>query len=142
MKQLATITAYIIIMLFSCNNEQANKEKIIKEYFSGWQQKNWDAVEKNLAPEFTFTSPNKDDHISIKQFKEKCWEQANYIKRFDFIRFAEDATGAYVTYELFTSSNASFRNTEYFDFDNGKIKSIEVFFGTGRGAEGFPSNQK
>lgn len=142
------ISIFLSGIVCSCKDstpkEQVSKEKIIREYFSGWEKKDWSQVEKNLAEGFTFTSPNDDDHISIEKFKEKCWVQANYIQRFTYIRFAESGTGAYITYQLFTNNNnnTSFRNTEYFDFVNGKIKSIEVFFGAGEGSEGFPSNQK
>jgi hypothetical protein len=147
MKQLMLIISTSILgLLFACNNQntqkQISKEKTIKEYFSGWEKKDWNLIAKNLAGEFTFTSPNNDDHISIEKFKEKCWVQATYIQKFDFIRITENETGAYVTYQLFTNNNTSFRNTEYFDFDNGKIKAIEVFFGIGQGSQGFPSNEK
>ena len=144
---------FLVILLFalaSCSEEKvdtpaknlAEKEKTIKAYFSGWEKKDWNTIEKNLDAAFTFTSPNKDDHLPIDKFKAKCWEQAEHIDHVNFIRFAESGTGAYVTYQLFTKDSASFRNTEYFDFANGKIKSIEVFFGTGEGSEGFPTNKK
>lgn len=141
MKQLAF--AVSVLWLFACNHSnQSSKENTIKEYFSGWEKKDWNTVAKNLSRDFTFTSPNNDDHIPTDKFKEKCWVQAEHIQHFNFIRFAESGTGAYVTYQLFTTDSSSFRNTEYFDFDNGKIKSIEVFFGRGEGSEGFPTNKK
>jgi len=150
MKQyLIFIVAYTFFAA-GCNDqrtekaEQMNteKEKIIREYFSGWEKKNWELIEKNLDSNFTFTSPNGDDHLPVQKFKDKCWIQANHIQKFNFTRFANSETGAYVTYELFTKDSTSFRNTEYFDFANGKIKSIEVFFGAGKGSQGFPSNKK
>src|SRR5690242_13031896 len=58
-------------------------ETIIKEYFGGWEKKSWNTVAKRLADGFTFTSPAPDDHISIDEFKEKCWKQAEHIRRFE-----------------------------------------------------------
>jgi hypothetical protein len=118
------------------------KEKIIKAYFSGWVQKDWRLVEENLDPGFTFTSPAGDDHLPTQKFKDKCWVQAAHILRFDFKRFAEAGTGAYVTYQLFTTDSADFNNTEYFDFNGGKIKSIEVFFRRGQRGKCFPTNKQ
>lgn len=140
MKQL--IFLLILIAPLACKDQNDEKEKMIKEYFGGWEQKNWSQVEKTLADGFTFTSPNKDDHLPTGKFKEKCWVQAAHIDRFNFIRFGESGTGCYVTYQLITKDKTSFRNTEFFDFSNGKIKSIEVFFGAGEGSEGFPTNKK
>ena len=149
MKQYLIIVAAYALIIFGCNQtmekEKQNndeREKIIKVYFSGWEKKNWDLIEKNLDSGFTFTSPNDDDHLPIQKFKDKCWVQADHIQKFNFIRFANTETGAFVTYRLFTKENTSFRNTEYFDFVNGKIKSIEVFFGVGEGSQGFPTNKK
>lgn len=144
------IISTCIFIIYACHEQTppqekqqlAAKEKTIKAYFAGWVQKDWNQVEKNLAPGFTFSSPNGDDHLSTAKFKEKCWVQAAHIQRFNFIRFAEAGTGAYVTYQLFTTDSAHFSNTEYFDFDGEKIRSIEVFFGTGDGAAGFPTNKQ
>ncbi len=47
---------------------------------------------------------------------------------------------AFALVHVITTDNKVIRNIEYFNFSNGKIKSIEVFFG-GEG-EGFPTNTK
>ena len=135
------LLAGLLASISLCSHAQ-NAEKIIKTYFSGWENKDWNTVSSQLAEGFTFTSPAGDDHISTEKFKEKCWVQAEHIDKFDFLRFAETETGEYVTYRLFTKDSTSFRNTEYFDFAGGKIKSIEVFFGVGEGSVGFPTNKK
>lgn len=149
MRPIISITTAFLLIVIACNEQQSmeqqdltTKEKIIKAYFSGWVQKDWSQVEKNLASGFTFTSPNGDDHLPTDKFKEKCWVQAPHIGHFDFIRFANAGIGAYVTYRLFTTDSSQFSNTEYFDFADGKIKSIEVFFGVGKGATGFPTNKQ
>lgn len=150
MKQRAFTFAFCAFILTSCKNQSMDKQKpnstqkeeIIRTYFSGWEKKNWNLIENQLGNGFTFTSPNDDDHLPVQKFKDKCWGQADHIQKFEFIRFAGTESGCYVTYKLLTKENASFRNTEYFTFNNGKIESIEVFFGAGEGAEGFPTNKK
>jgi hypothetical protein len=48
-------------------------EEIIRAYYSGWEKKQWSAVDNLLGDGFTFTSPNDDDHIDKRAFKTKCW---------------------------------------------------------------------
>ena len=147
MKPLTLVTLmYIFAGSFYCNSQSQEDrqneahEKIIKAYFAGWVEKDWNLVSSQLAVGFTFTSPAPDDHISTEQFKEKCWVQADHIKRFDFIKIIGNENEAFAIVHVITEDNKIIRNTEYFNFSNGKIKSIEVFFG-GSG-QGFPTNQK
>lgn len=114
------------------------KEKIIRSYFSGWEKKDWNLVAQNLADGFTFTSPAPDDHINAKQFKDKCWVQADHIETFEFPKIAETGNQAFAIVHVITTDNRVIRNIELFTFEGNKIKSIEVFFG-GNGA-GFPTN--
>jgi hypothetical protein len=115
-------------------------EKIIRTYFGGWEGKDWSQIASQLAPGFTFTSPAPDDHLSIEQFKAKCWNQAEHIARFEFPKIIGDAREAFAIVQVITKDNRTIRNIEYFTFRDGKIQSIEVFFGGG--GQGFPTNQK
>ncbi|HTF20128.1 MAG TPA: nuclear transport factor 2 family protein [Chryseolinea sp.] len=141
MKALYPIPAIILIVLWSipANGQSHDNESTLRQYFSGWENKDWNLVSANLAPGFTFTSPAPDDHISIEKFKEKCWIQTEHIKRFEYIRIMTFRNEALAIMHVITTEGKVIRNTEYFLFDEqGKIKSIEVFFGgTGKG---FPTN--
>ena len=141
----------IIIITFSfilaaflqvrCQNSlHPTNEKIIKGYFAGWTNKDWNAVASHLAHGFTFTSAAPDDHISIDKFKEKCWIQAEHIERFEFPSIVSNGNESFAIVHVITKNNKVIRNVEYFHFENGKIKSIEVFFG-GSG-QGFPTNEE
>lgn len=118
---------------------EAEAGAIIHGYFAGWEQKDWDRVASHLAEGFTFTSPAPDDHLPVAAFKAKCWPQAGHIRRFDFVRIIADADSAFAIIHVVTQDGRILRNTEYFTFQDGKIKSIEVFFG-GDGL-GFPTNR-
>lgn len=115
-------------------------EKIIHAYFAGWENKDWDHIVSQLTEDFTFTRPAPDDHLSIEQFKAKCWNQAAHIQRFEFPRIIGDEHAAFAIVHVITTDNRVIRNTEFFTFRDGRIASIEVFFG-GSG-HGFPTNQK
>jgi len=140
MKKLKLLA--LVVCLSACTSFSVAQvpphEKIIKEYFSGWVRKDWNIVASQLADGFTFTSSAPDDHISITKFREKCWVQADHIKRFDFVKIVGDSKEAFALVHVITTDDRVIRNIEYFNFENGKIKSIEVFFG--KTDEGFPTN--
>ena len=146
MKHFILITV-LVTVIFSCRAQdlEANKanpmyERIVKSYFDGWVKKDWNLVKGQLAEGFTFTSAAPDDHISVEKFKEKCWPQAPYIQRLEFMKIIGDDNEAFAVIHVVTNDKRIIRNVEYFKFSNGKIKSIEVFFG-GSG-QGFPTNRR
>jgi hypothetical protein len=125
-------------MTLAVNAQSA--EKIIKTYFSGYEKKDWSITSSQLADGFTFTSPAPDDHIPLAVYKQRCWPQSKFFKKIDFITIVQDGDHAFALYIGTTTDNKVIRNTEYYTFSHGKIKSIECFFG-GSGA-GYPTNAK
>ena len=116
-----------------------NQEKLIKQYYNAYVQKDWHMLETILADGFTFTSPAGDDHINLKVYKERCWPNSENTKSFVLERVMIDGDDAYATYNGYTNDGKLFRNTELFTFKDGKITSNECFFGTG---VSFPNNTK
>jgi hypothetical protein len=141
MQRLLLLLAVLTLATRSfAQKEQRSNEQIIRDYFEGWQKKEWTQVAAQLDDRFTFTSPAPDDHINIEQFKAKCWPQAEHINGFEFVKIVDLGTEALAMMHVITKDKKLIRNVEYFQFKNGKIASIEVFFG-GTGA-GFPTNAK
>jgi ketosteroid isomerase-like protein len=85
-------------------------------------------IEAILHPDFTFTSPY-DDHIGRKDYFERCWANAGTFERFEIQQVSPTSDGCFVLYEGRSKRGATFRNAEYFRFDGGLIRSVEVFFG-------------
>ena len=112
------------------------QEEVIRRYYSGWEKKEWAAIASVLDDDFTFTSPNDDDHIKEAAFKARCWSQAEYIKRFELQNVVGKDNDVFVRYLCHTTNGKSFRNTEYFRFKAGKIAAIECYFGE---RDSFPS---
>jgi len=112
-------------------------EKVVREYYSAYEKKDWHILELILADGFTFTSPAGDDHISLSQYKEKCWPNSENTKKFDLEKIIVAGDDAFVTYNGWTSDGRLFRNTERFRLKEGKIIENECFFGTG---VSFPNN--
>ena len=96
-------------------------------------------VASQFADGFTFTSPAGDDHISLTTYKEKCWWNSKLTKKVEFDKIIVQGDCAFAIYNITTTDNKIVRNTEYYTFSNGKIKSIECFFGPG---PGYPGNTK
>ncbi|HWK90115.1 MAG TPA: nuclear transport factor 2 family protein [Longimicrobium sp.] len=91
-------------------------------------------MEALLAPEFTFTSPF-DDHIGREAYFGHCWPHAGSFRfRLPMKIFAE-GNEAFVMYETEGKPGGTFRNTELFCCEGGRIASIEVFFGFVPGAQ-------
>ncbi len=114
--------------------------KIIKTYFSGYEKKDWSITTIQLADGITITRAAHDEQNPLHVYKQRCWPQSKFIKKIDFIAIVQEGDHAFALYNGTTTDNKVIRNTEYYTFSNGKIKSIECFFG-GSGA-GYPTNAK
>jgi len=110
--------------------QNLTNEEVVRKWYAAWEQKDWGPVDSLLADNFTFTSAAGDDHISKSTFKTRCWEtQIDFIKHFDLERIMTGAEDALVKYLCHTKNGKSFRNVEYLRIKNGKLESIECYFG-------------
>jgi hypothetical protein len=126
------LISFIFCHIVGCAQSQS-QEKLIRNFFDGFEKKDWNLLAGQLAPDFTFTSPNGDDHITMDQYKEKCWMSPGlqFFKHIEFQKIMVDGNTAFAMYNIYTTDNKIAHNVEYYTFSNGKIKSIETFFGTG-----------
>ena len=70
-------------------------------------------------------------------FKAGCWDtQIAFIDRFDLKQVIGTDNEAFVMYVCHTTNGKTFRNVEYFQLRDGKVKAIECYFG---GKSSFPS---
>jgi ketosteroid isomerase-like protein len=115
----------------------AAKEQIIRKWYAAWENKDLGTFNMLLADNFTFSSAAGDDHISKSTFKTQCWDsQVEFIEHFDLERITTGAEDAFVKYLCHTKNGKSFRNVEYFRIKDGKLESIECYFGA---QSSFPS---
>lgn len=117
--------------------QSLTNEEIIRKYYAAWEKKDLGTFNILLADNFTFTSPNGDDHIDKSTFKTRCWDtQIGFIQHFDLERITTGGEDAFVMYLCHTKNGKSFRNVEYLRIKNGKLQSIECYFGA---QSSFPS---
>jgi ketosteroid isomerase-like protein len=112
-------------------------EEIIRKRYAAWEKEDLGTFNILLADNFTFTSAAGDDHISKSTFQAQCWDtQIDFIGHFDLERITTGAEDAFVKYLCHTQNRKSFRNVEYLRIKNGKLESIECYFGA---QSSFPS---
>src|ERR1700742_2665383 len=105
-----------------------------KGYYRAYERHDPDHVARTLAPGFTFTSPF-DDHIGREEYFRRCWPAEPLHRAFEFVALAQDGDRVLVVYDcVMRRPNAvhpdmRFRNSEMHSFENGRLKSVEVFFG-------------
>ena len=110
--------------------QDLTNEEIIRKWYAAWEKKDLDTFNMLLSDNFTFTSAAGDDHISKSTFKTQCWDtQVDFIGHFDLERIATGAEDAFVKYLCHTKNGKSFRNVEYLRIKNGRLESIECYFG-------------
>jgi ketosteroid isomerase-like protein len=101
---------------------------VVRAYFGAYESENREVVDKLLADDFTFTSPN-DDGIDKATYFERCWpnQDASRDQRIESI--VVEGEKAFVTYLCATAGGKSFRNTEFLTFSGDRIASVNVYFG-------------
>ncbi len=147
MKNTNYIAKSIIVLIITCSftscthksQDITRNEKIVREYYTSYEKKDWNMLELILDDGFTFTSPAGDDHINLKLYKERCWPNSVNTKKFDLENVIINGDIAFVCYNGWTNDGKLFRNTERFKFKDGKIVENECFFGTG---VNFPNSGK
>lgn len=101
---------------------------LVRQCFDTYVSANRQEIEALLAPNFTFTSPY-DDHIDRATYFDRCWPLAGSFLGHDLQEVVTDGDACFVLYEATARNGARFRNTELFRVEDGRIRSIEVFFG-------------
>jgi ketosteroid isomerase-like protein len=103
--------------------------ELIRTYFMAYETKDRSALESTLSGDFTFTSPH-DDHVDCATYLERCWPNSRHTKAIHIRKLFYQGNEAFVLYDLEPDNGQAFRNTEFFTGSSGKIKTIEVYFGS------------
>lgn len=105
-----------------------DRADMVRAIFAAYLSNDRAAVEASLTDDFRFTSPY-DDSIDKRTYFERCWRNSDWIERHELERILVQDDEAFVTYRCVAKGGRSFRNTEFFRFDAGKVKRIDVYFG-------------
>ncbi|MGH7281298.1 MAG: nuclear transport factor 2 family protein [Polyangiaceae bacterium] len=108
-------------------DEREDLSEIVRSNFYAWTRGDRSEFEAALAEDFTFTSPY-DDHIDKATYFERCWPSQSRPK-LTLLAVAQDGARVLVVYDCAIDDGTTFRNMEAHTLMNGKVKSVEVFFG-------------
>lgn len=109
-------------------NQSPDAQRIVRASYEAFRERRRNDAEALLADDFTFTSPY-DDAIDRAAFFARCWPNGDRLRSFEIERMASDEKGVFVTYFITTVDGDSFRNTEYLIVKDGRIRSVDVYFG-------------
>lgn len=100
---------------------------LARGYYGAFVDKNRDAMEALVAPDFHFTSP-LDNHLDRKAFFERCWPNSAVISAFELMNIVAAGDRVFVTYDG-QGERGGFRNTEILTFRDGRLVDVECYFG-------------
>jgi ketosteroid isomerase-like protein len=106
----------------------SSKAEMIRAIFAAYMSNDRRVVEDALTDDFRFTSPY-DDEIDKATYFERCWRNSDWIERHELEKIFVDGNEAFVTYRCMAKGGKNFRNTEFFTFEGGRVKRIDVYFG-------------
>ncbi|WP_083227830.1 nuclear transport factor 2 family protein [Mucilaginibacter sp. PPCGB 2223] len=127
-----------LLVLAHSGYSQTN-EKLLRNYYRAYEQKNWNLLKSILSPGFHFSSPVDQPPIDLETYHRRCWPNSKNTKRFDLEKVIMGNDDAFVTYNGHTNDGRVFRNTEYFKFKDGRITENDCYFGPG---VNFPNSGK
>ena len=117
-------------------------EQLVRKFYAAWESKDWHALDILLADDFTFTSPNDDDHIRKGVYKTRCWDSnVNLIEHFDLQHIVGSGNDVFVMYVLHIKNGKTLENIEHLQMRGGKVGAVRCYFG-GKGYPAAVVNQK
>jgi ketosteroid isomerase-like protein len=107
---------------------KTSKPEIIRALFAAYMSIDRKAIENSFTDDFRFTTPY-DDRIDKATYFERCWKVSDWIERQELEKIFVEGDEAFVTYRCVAKGGKTFRNTEFFAFEEDRIKQIDVYFG-------------
>ncbi|MCC6802336.1 MAG: nuclear transport factor 2 family protein [Anaerolineae bacterium] len=101
---------------------------MVRKMFAAFFGQDRQALEALLSDDFTFTSPN-DDHIDKAAYFERCFPNSVQFKSHAVEQVFVKGDAAFARYVAQLKDGKRFHNVEYYQFADGKIRSVDVYFG-------------
>jgi ketosteroid isomerase-like protein len=108
----------------------SERTPIVRALFGAWESGDRQALERVLADDFRFFSPNDAAGLDRDGYFERCWPHREHVQKgFRFVRMIEAGDEVVVTYEAEKQDGSAFRNTEVMTVRDGRVANVEVYFG-------------
>jgi ketosteroid isomerase-like protein len=102
---------------------------VVEAAFEAYRGQDRAAMERLLAEDFVFTSP-QDDHLDKTAFLERCFptmDRVAHQKTLHLVAAGED--DVFIMYEYKLKTGETHRNTECLTVRDGRLTETQVFFG-------------
>jgi hypothetical protein len=106
----------------------ATVEELVRACFQAYVAKDRAAIERLIAPVFSFTSP-LDNQLDRRRYFELCWPNSEHLRAINIRKLFVQGNEAFVLYDGEGPDGKRFRNTEFFAIEGGQIARVEVYFG-------------
>ncbi|MGE9297093.1 MAG: nuclear transport factor 2 family protein [Puniceicoccales bacterium] len=106
----------------------SQQAQLIRDYFKAYETNDRAPLDRMLADDFTFTSP-QDDKISRDTYFQRCWPSCQHLDCYQILRLVIHKNEGFVTYRCHRKNGTVFENTEVFTFEGERITHIDVYFG-------------
>jgi ketosteroid isomerase-like protein len=116
-------------VIFDHGRDEMSNSDLIRKYFSAHENKDRKAVESLLSDDFVFTSPY-DYRINRETYFKRCWPYTDQSPTYEIGKMLEKDNEAFILYDCRTKTGDRSRNTEFFTIEGGKIRAVEVYFGS------------
>ncbi|GGU49586.1 hypothetical protein GCM10010211_12210 [Streptomyces albospinus] len=101
----------------------------VRACFAAYLDQDRAAMDRLLAEEFVFTSP-QDDHIGKAAFLEVCFPTADRVRTQELLdTVAVDDDQVFIRYEYELKTGERHRNVEVMTVRDGRLTETQVYFG-------------
>lgn len=107
------------------NHDAANT---VRALYTAYQARDRELADRLLAKDFRFTSPH-DDAIDKKAYFERCWPPGDDLAAFVVESVVTDGNAVLLHYRARWRNGHTADNVERLVVEDGKVKSVHVFFG-------------
>ncbi|MFI9045534.1 nuclear transport factor 2 family protein [Streptomyces sp. NPDC053427] len=102
---------------------------VVRACFASYLAQDREAMDRLLADDFVFTSP-QDDHIDKAAFFERCFPTAHRLRSQEILEAVPaDGDQVFVRYTYELKSGARHRNVEVMTVREGRVTETQVYFG-------------
>jgi ketosteroid isomerase-like protein len=103
--------------------------EIVRACFAGYLDQDGERLDRLLADDFVFTSP-QDDHIDKATWFDRCFPTLDRLASYEVLEVAPtDGDDVFALYEYELDGGGRYRNTEVHTVRDGQIHEVQVFFG-------------
>jgi ketosteroid isomerase-like protein len=103
-------------------------EEVIRGAFEAFLARDRETVDRLLAEDFTFSSPD-DPRLDKRGYFERCWPNGDRMRALSVDTVVAAGEQAFVRYEVQRETGERFRNAEWFRVLDGRIAEEQVYYG-------------